>query len=137
MNHSQTATLLAMCAAYDQRTIGETDVTAWQAALDDTDPDDARTAVINWYKRTRDRIAVSDVRTGVATIRAARLPHIGAGMEAWIPDADPNDIPAYLTALRAHRAQLAAADQPQRYDPDHLAAGMFRRPNALTARDTA
>jgi hypothetical protein len=132
VNHSETTVVLTLCAGYDQRTIGEADVAAWQAALDDIDLGDAQRAVIGWYQSTRERIAVSDIRAWVRAIRAARLPHIGAGMEEHVPEADPDDVPAYLAALRAGRAQLAAAGQ-RRYDPDRLAANLFRRPAARAA----
>lgn len=124
MKHSETALLLAMCAAYDQRTIGETDVSAWQAALHDIDLGDARAAVVAWYQRTRDRIAVSDVRGGVRQLRTARLQHVGAGLEEAVPDADPDDVDAYLAALRVGRLRLVEGDQPRR---PVLIDGVFRR----------
>ena len=32
LNHNQVVRLLAFCAAYDQRTVGEFDIQAWQMA---------------------------------------------------------------------------------------------------------
>jgi hypothetical protein len=48
------------------------------------------------------------------------------------PDADPDNVPAYLGALREGRARLATAGG-QRYDPDQLAASLFRRPPGRAA----
>lgn len=103
MNLTETATLLTMCAAYDRRTIGEADVHAWQAVLDDVTFPDARDAVVEHYKRTRDWIMPADVRTIAKKARADRL---NRHLEL-VPDADPDDVPAYLDALREGRTRTA------------------------------
>lgn len=76
MNHSQTAALLALAAAFDARTIGEADVAAWQDVLADTAYEDAVTVVKAHYTRTRDRIMPVDVLTGVKKIRNDRLDRV-------------------------------------------------------------
>ncbi len=78
MTKSETAALLAFCAAYDQRTIGETDVLAWHGALDcpwvpNIDLDEAQAAVIAHYRETAQRINVADVLKRVKTDRADRF----------------------------------------------------------------
>ena len=78
MTRSETARLLAFCAAYDQRTIGEADVLAWAEALDspwvpNIDLDEAQAAVIAHYRETAQRINVADVLKRVKTDRADRL----------------------------------------------------------------
>lgn len=103
MTPAQTAALLAMCAAYDQRTIGQADVAAWHAALDGIHPDDARAAVVAHYRRSRERIMPADV---VAAARRARADRLAAGPEP-VPDADPSDPAAYIAALRGGRARAA------------------------------
>jgi hypothetical protein len=103
VNLTETATLLTMCAAYDRRTIGEADVRAWQAVLDDVAFADARDAVVEHYKRTRDWIMPADVRTIAKKARGDRL---NRHLEL-VPDADPDDVPAYLTALREDRMRTA------------------------------
>ena len=77
MTRSETAALLAFCAAYDQRTIGEADVLAWHEALDspwvpNIDIDEAQAAVIAHYRETPQRITVADVLKRVKTDRADR-----------------------------------------------------------------
>lgn len=78
MNKSDTAKLLAFCAAYDQRTIGDADVLAWHEALEspwvpNIDLDEAQSAVVAHYRETPQRITVADVLKRVKTDRADRL----------------------------------------------------------------
>ena len=54
MNLTDTAKLLTMVAAFDRRTIGEADVTAWQAALDDLRFEDCREAVVAHFRISAD-----------------------------------------------------------------------------------
>jgi len=100
---AQTAALLAVCAAYDARTVGDADVAAWTAVLDGVDPADARDAVIAWYRDHRERIMPADVVAHARRARAARL----AAHPEPVPDADPGDPAAYIAALRAGRARAA------------------------------
>ena len=78
MTRSETAKLLAFCAAYDQRTIGEADVLAWAEALEspwvpNIDLDEAQAAVVAHYRETTQRVNVADVLKRVKTDRADRL----------------------------------------------------------------
>lgn len=83
MNRPETAQLLTVIAAYDRRTLGDTDVYAWQQALDDVPYPDAHQAVIDHYRDTKDWIMPSDVRHGATRIawrrrgqaRRAQLDH--------------------------------------------------------------
>jgi hypothetical protein len=77
MTRSETAALLAFCAAYDQRTIGDADVLAWYEALEcpwvpNIDVDEAQAAVIAHYRETPQRINVADILKRVKTDRADR-----------------------------------------------------------------
>jgi len=77
MTRSETAKLLALCAAYDQRTIGEADVEAWHEALDcpwvpGIGPDEAQAAVIVHYRHGSQRITPADVIKLVKADRAER-----------------------------------------------------------------
>jgi hypothetical protein len=101
---SETATLLAKCAAYDRRTIGEADIAAWHDALANIPFTDASAAVTEHYTRTSQWIGVADVRDGVRRIRAARLRRADT---APPPAVDPDDVPAYLNAYRAQRRAIA------------------------------
>ncbi len=87
----------------------------------------------------------ADIKRRVAAVRADAARDLqGPGQPAEVPDADPDDIPAYLAALRAQRirgaeggalkqrpvlALLAGVGQPV---PGELEAG--RRPGALGVR---
>lgn len=106
MNRSQTAALLAMCAAYDQRTIGETDVAAWHAALDDINAEDARRAVIGHYREQTQRIMPADIRRGVRRVRDARL--TAASPAQPPPGLDPDDVASYRRWLADERRRTAS-----------------------------
>ena len=104
MNKSETAVLLAFCAAYDQRTIGDADVLAWHQALEspwvpNIDLDEAQEAVVAWYRETSQRITVADVLKRVKTGRADRL---GRGIPIRRESVPPTE--EYLKA----RAELDA-----------------------------
>ena len=103
MNHSETATLLAMIQAFDRRTVGEADVTAWQAALDDLRFEDCRTAVVAHFRISSEWLMPAAVR---AAVKAARRDRLERDLPTDPPDADPNDVPAYLEALREQRTRV-------------------------------
>jgi hypothetical protein len=98
VNRQDTALLLGMCAAYDQRTIGDADALAWHEILSDLDFDDAKLAVVAHYRTETRRVMPADIRAAVKKIRAERVTHPDE-----IPDADPDDVPAYVVALRQGR----------------------------------
>jgi hypothetical protein len=106
MTPADTAELLVLAAAFDRRTIGEADVAAWHAALGDLEPSDVKAAIIAHYQDTSDWLMPSHVRTRVKAARAKRL----ALVVDQVPDADPDDVPAYLSAVRDQRYRAASAD---------------------------
>ena len=78
LTRSEAAKLLALCAAYDQRTIGDADVLAWHEGLQspvvrNIDPEEAQEAVIAHYQETTQRVNVADVLKRIKTARADRL----------------------------------------------------------------
>ena len=73
MDLIETAELLAVIASFDRRTVGETDVRAWQLALSEVRAVDAQQVVVDHYRDSRDWIMPSDIRHGVAAMRRARL----------------------------------------------------------------
>lgn len=77
MTKAQVARLLAVCAAFDQRTSGEEDDVAWLAAIGDLDFAEARDAVIGYYQENRERIMPSDIRQRVRDVHNARLAAVG------------------------------------------------------------
>lgn len=103
MTPADVAELLALAAAFDSRTVGRADVAAWHAALGDLPFDDTRDALVAWYREHRERVYPSDIRAGVKRTRRDRLER----GDTEPPDADPNDVPAYLDALRSGRTRIA------------------------------
>lgn len=83
MNRSHVAELLSLAAAYDARTIGETDVAAWLLALDGLDPARCRDAIVRHYRESTDRLMPAHIRrlarttTDIAGVRAL------AGEHGW------------------------------------------------------
>lgn len=117
MTPAETAELLGLCAAFDRRTIGKADVLAWQTVLADIDTDAARQAVTAHYATETRWIMPADIRQHVLQQRAATAAdYQGPGLPAEIPDADPDNIPAYLAAIR-HQRHRAADGLPTRRRP--------------------
>ena len=69
MNRPEAAILLGVAAAFDQRTIGETDVTAWAEALARYDLEPCRRAVIGHYTETTDRIMPAHITRRIRAVR--------------------------------------------------------------------
>lgn len=72
MNLSETARLLGAMAAFDRRTIGDSDVIAWQAVLPDASFEDCLAAVKSYYAVSVEWMMPAHVRRGVAVIEKAR-----------------------------------------------------------------
>lgn len=105
MNAEETSRLLAKCASFDRRKVGEADVIAWLQVLGDLPYDDCTAAVIGHYGETADWIMPAHIRQRVKRVREARI------TAAKIPAPPPeltNDPDAYSAAL--HAARVAAAD---------------------------
>jgi hypothetical protein len=64
VTEAETARLLTMIAAYDQRTLGESDVIAWHAVIGRVSFEAAKHAVVNYYARSRYRMMPCDVIAG-------------------------------------------------------------------------
>ena len=101
MTPAECATVLAVAQSYDRRTVGEVDVVAWHRIIGHFAADECREAVVAHYARSREWCMPFDVVTGV---RAQRADRRGRVLEA-VPDADPDDVPSYLTALRDGRTR--------------------------------
>lgn len=131
MTPSQVAELLAMASAFDRRTVGDADVMAWHLVLRDIDHQDAQKALAAHYSETRDWVMPADIRQRVRTARndAARDINAGGGkgLPPEIPDADPDDVPAYLAALRAQRTRAAAGELTRPRPVAELAAAVGRQ----------
>ena len=106
MNRNQIIDLLTVATAFDQRTVGEADVTAWEAALADADFAAARSAIISHYREQTSRVMPADIRRH---IRQNRRPDAipFAELPAGAPD-EPNQ--EYLAARAEMTARMAARD---------------------------
>lgn len=61
MTLAETADLLSIAAAIDKRTLGESDVRAWQMVLDDIPFEAARDALRAHYRETTKHVMPSDI----------------------------------------------------------------------------
>ncbi len=121
MTLEETIDLLTVCAAFDRRTVGEADVTAWHAVAGDLEFADCRAAVIAHYRESRDWIMPADVRTRVKAMRRDRLERSITAA----PDPELADQPGrYKAALAAAIRRIAdgrslhlAIAAPVRDDP--------------------
>ena len=102
--------VLAVAAAFDNRTVGDADCTAWYRVIGHLNQHEAEEAVIAHYTETNDRIMPKDVLSRVGKLRALRIAH--AGPEA-VPDADPDDVFGYQAALREGRFKIASGMSPR------------------------
>jgi hypothetical protein len=73
MTPSETAKLLAYCAAFDRRTVGKADVAAWHKLLGRYAYEDAETAVNEHYSAEHRWIMPADILRGIRRIRAQRI----------------------------------------------------------------
>jgi hypothetical protein len=96
MNLTETATLLSFCAAIDLRTIGDTDVQAWQSTLPDVHLCEAMEAAREHYRADTRRLMPADVVQWTRRWRERVL----QASPTTCPDVDPNDHRAYADALR-------------------------------------
>lgn len=109
MNLAETARVLAWAAAFDRRTVGEMDVQAWQATLDDLDVEDALEGVTRWYRDRSDWLMPAHLREAVKLIqvdrrRAARL--AAAERAAEVSAIEPRR--AWADLAMAERERLTA-----------------------------
>jgi hypothetical protein len=69
---AETARVLAAAASFDQRTVGQSDIAAWHAALSELEFADARDAVVRHYRATSERVMPVHVLHYAAEIMAER-----------------------------------------------------------------
>lgn len=117
MNLSETARALSLVQAFDQRTVGDADVIAWQSILPDAALADVEEAVRQHYAEQTDRIMPAHVRRLVRDIERARqvskwapgqhgvlreqaYPEITSGARLTMADLSP-DVVDLLAQLRA------------------------------------
>lgn len=83
MKLSETALMLAQMQAYDQRTVGESDVIAWHSLLSDAPFEDCQEAVRRHYAEHTERIMPAHVRRLVRDIHGER--EAAARATGWAP----------------------------------------------------
>lgn len=71
MSVGDVARLLAMCAAIDKRTIGETDALAWHAILGNLDYAACKEAVVKHYGETNKQAMPADIKRLARTTATA------------------------------------------------------------------
>jgi hypothetical protein len=98
MTPEETGKLLAICASYDRRKVGDIDVIAWQQVLSDLSYHDCNAAVVAHYAEATDWIMPAHVRNRVKAMRRDRL----AREIVPAPPAELTDDP------RSYKAALAA-----------------------------
>ncbi|WKX70029.1 hypothetical protein [Streptomyces sp. XD-27] len=130
MTPADAAELLAHCAAFDRRTIGEADARAWARALHDVPlDDDLLDSVAEHYAHTDKWITVAQVREMRARIRVGR---IDAAHPVY--DGNPDETGEQFVARR--QAQLTAAAEgslPARTITQAISAARPRDVRALVA----
>jgi hypothetical protein len=113
MNRPEAATLLALCSAYDRRTVGDSDVMAWADALDDIRLADATEAVKGHYRNSREWLMPSDVRAAVRRLRDERI-----GNAAIPPEPDGWDWLDWTRHVRKVLGDGGTVEDAMR--PEHL-----------------
>jgi hypothetical protein len=100
----ETIDLLTVAAAFDRRTTGEADVTAWHAAIGDLEFSDSRDAIVAHYRDSGEWIMPADVRNRVKATRRDRLEREIVGA----PSAELADEPGqYREAIRGRVREIA------------------------------
>ncbi len=110
MTPSEAVKILALAAAFDQRTVGEADARAWHAVLADLDFPEAQEAVRAHYAETKERLMPADIRQRVKLARrAAAEAEYRARARAELTPGDPYPVQAGVTqvvrALAEHRGK--------------------------------
>jgi hypothetical protein len=113
---SETAELLARCAAFDRRTTGDADVAAWHQIVGDLDLQDCVAAVVEHYRQPAPPWCMpSHIRTAVL---AKRPGPNDRSVRAALGPATPGD---YASGAARARAALSNAGQPE-HTPEFRAA---------------
>jgi hypothetical protein len=135
MNLRETSEVLARAAAYDYRTVGESDIRAWHDALSDLDVDACGRAVVAHYRESTDRLMPAHVRRLVTAEaredherrHSENLARMLAGVDASVGDARAeatkallaelrDSLPAVSSSLVFRRAEWRDADRARRPD---------------------
>jgi hypothetical protein len=123
MTEYETAKAVLAKAALGDPTLSRPDpgvLAFWAEQMVGIDRDAALRAVTSHYSEEHRRIMPADVRCRVAAEGVADEAAAGNPIPLnHVPDADPDDVPAYLAALRAKRF---VNESPTEYHPDRSVA---------------
>lgn len=89
MNITDTANVLGLAQAYDNRTVGETNIRAWHAILGDLEAADVMQAIKDHYAGQTEWIMPAHIRQAVAAMRKAREVSPWAPGQHGIPRSEP------------------------------------------------
>lgn len=130
MTRDEVVDLLSLAAARDRRTVGKADVMAWHQDIGDLPFADAREAIGIHFRESTDWLMPAHVRRIVARLRDERGGVPGPGLSPAIPDADPDDVPAYLAAVREQRTRAADGHEVPALDAGESAGDPYDTPAA-------
>ncbi|MDG4857343.1 hypothetical protein P8605_04090 [Streptomyces sp. T-3] len=129
-----------MLAAYvhaqcPQQKFDEYTPDAWHDVLQRYSLAEARAAVVARVEAGHAFVAVGEIVTEIRRARSNRAKNFqGPGLAAQIPDADPDDVPAYLAALREQRFRAASPISGDPGEVQALLGGVGHRVPAGRAR---
>lgn len=104
MNQAQAKTLLTYIAAIDHRNIDiEAEAVLWADLLDDIPYEPAKAAVREYYREESRWITPAEVRRRARATRAEQTRRPASPGPEAVPDADPDDVRAYLQAVAEGR----------------------------------
>jgi hypothetical protein len=114
MNQDAADLLLAYIASIDRREIKEGDALVWADLLDDIPFEAAKAAVREYYREESRWVTPAEVRRRALAARKAwkRSTTAPPGPGA-VPDADPDDVAAYLRAEREGRWRVDTELHPR------------------------
>ncbi|MFE9855524.1 hypothetical protein [Streptomyces sp. NPDC005780] len=110
---------------------------AWHDVLGDWPLATARTAAAAVAKK-QPFVSPAEIIAEIRKQRDAKADSFqGPGLPAEVPDADPDDIPAYLAALRTQRTRAADGEQLKRRPVAELIAGVASSFGRIPDEDAA
>jgi hypothetical protein len=118
------ARLLALAASFDNRTVSEITAQAWADALHDLEPDECAHAIRSHFRESDVYLMPVHIRQRVKARREILARAKPVADHNAIPDADPDDVPAYLAAVRTSRFR-ASHELPAR-PVQQLIEGTFK-----------
>jgi hypothetical protein len=131
MTPADAAHLLALVAAFDRRTIGETDAVAWADALDGYTPDECAEAVRDYFRNSDAWLMPTHVRAIVKAKRADLADRAAAYQHhqaiAAVPYEQSAAHKAYLEASKVLQAAMVAKYERLGQPMPEISAHPFRR----------